>query len=64
VNVLVVSTNCFSDVYNNGKTLESIFSSFDKRNLAQVFFSENMNPDLNFVNNYFKISDVNVLKNF
>jgi glycosyltransferase involved in cell wall biosynthesis len=62
MNVLVVSTNCFSDVYNNGKTLESIFSSFDKRNLAQVFFSENMNPDLNFCDNYFKISDVNVLK--
>lgn len=60
--ILIVSHNCFSKVYNNGKTLESIFSSFSKDSLAQIYFTENMQPDLDFCDNYFKITDVSVLK--
>jgi len=60
--ILVVSHNCFSKFYNNGKTLESIFSSFSKQNLAQIYFTENTSPDYDFCDNYFKMTDVNVLK--
>jgi glycosyltransferase involved in cell wall biosynthesis len=60
--VLVVSHNCFSKVSNNGKTLESIFSGFSKENIGQVFFTEDMNSDFDFCENFFKITDVNVLK--
>lgn len=60
--VLVLSHNSFSKVANNGKTLESIFKYFPKENLAQVFFSENENPDFDFCDNYFKITDTDVLK--
>jgi glycosyltransferase involved in cell wall biosynthesis len=60
--VLVLSHNSFSKVANNGKTFESIFKYFPKEKLAQVFFSENENPDFDFCENYFKITDTNVLK--
>lgn len=60
--VLVVSHNCFSKVSNNGKTLESIFSGFSKENIGQVFFTEDMNPDFDFCDNFFKITDTDVLK--
>jgi glycosyltransferase involved in cell wall biosynthesis len=60
--ILIVSHNSFSKVDNNGKTLESIFRSFSKENLAQVFFTENKNPDFDFCNNYFRIADIEVLK--
>lgn len=60
--ILVVSHNCFSKLYNNGKTLESIFSSFSKDTLAQIYFTENMQPDFDFCTSYFKITDINVLK--
>lgn len=60
--ILVVSHNSFSKFYNNGKTLESIFADFAKEELAQVYFTENMNPDFEFCNDYFKITDIGVLK--
>jgi len=60
--ILVISHNSFSKVSNNGKTLESIFNCFPKEKLAQVFFSENENPDFEFCYNYFKVTDSNVLK--
>lgn len=60
--ILVVSHSSFSKILNNGKTLESIFSSFSKEDLAQIYFTENMHPDFDFCNDYFKITDVNVLK--
>ncbi len=61
--VLVVSHNAFSKIYNNGKTLESIFLDIPKENIAQIFFSQNEYPDYEFCNNYFKITDKDVLKN-
>lgn len=60
--VLVIAHNSFSDVLNNGKTLESLFKSFRKEDFAQLFFSENETPDFNFCNNYYKVTDIDVLK--
>ncbi len=60
--VLVISHNAFSDVYNNGKTMESILSSFDSSNLAQLFFSQNENPDFTYCKNYYKLTDIDILK--
>lgn len=60
--ILIISHNSFSKVFNNGKTLESIFGDFDKENLAQIFFSENEQPDFEYCNDYFKITDTAVLK--
>lgn len=60
--VLVVSHSSFSKIYNNGKTLASIFAGFPKQDLAQIYFTENMHPDFDFCNDYFKITDVDVLK--
>lgn len=60
--ILIISHNSFSKVFNNGKTLESIFRAFDKHNLAQIFFSKNEEPDLDYCNRYFKITDTAVLK--
>lgn len=59
--ILVISHNSFSDSINNGKTLESLFKLLPKENIAQLFFSENENPDFDFCNNYFKITDTDVL---
>ncbi|GAB1418907.1 hypothetical protein MASR2M12_16720 [Bacteroidales bacterium] len=60
--VLVISHNAFSKSFNNGKTLESIFSVFPRENLAQLFFSNNEFPDYDYCENYFKITDYDVLK--
>lgn len=60
--VLVISHNCFSKVYNNGKTLEAIFSSFDKNSLSQLFFVSDNTIDYSYCSNYFQITDIAVLK--
>jgi hypothetical protein len=60
--ILIISHNSFSKVFNNGKTLESIFADFNKENLAQIFFSQNEQPDLDYCNHYFKLTDTDVLK--
>jgi len=61
--ILVISNNPFSNCFNNGKTLESLFSWASKDNLAQLFFHDAFNPDLDFCNNYFKVSDKEILRN-
>jgi len=59
--ILVLSHNSFSNTRNNGKTLESIFSILPKDHLFQLFFN-NDNPDFSFCDNYFRITDNDVLK--
>lgn len=61
IKILVISHNCFSKVGNNGKTYESFFEGFNGKNLAQLFFVNDTNIDLDFCHNYFKITDVDVL---
>lgn len=60
--ILVISHNAFSSSSNNGKTFESLFQDWPKSNIAQLFFSSNEGPDTNFTNNYFQITDIDVLK--
>ena len=60
--LLVISNNAFSKVLNNGKTLESFFKGWDKKEIAQLFFSTNENPDFEFCNNYFKMTELDILK--
>lgn len=60
--VLIISNNSFSNVFNNGKTLEALFSSFPKDNLAQLFFHEGSVPDFSFCENYWKISEIDLIK--
>lgn len=61
--MLIISHNSFSKSANNGKTLETIFGDFPKENIAQLFFSMNESPDFSFCDNYFKITDIDVLRN-
>ena len=63
IKILVISHNAFSKNLNNGKTLESLFAKFPKNNIAQLFFSQNEKPDIDFCENYFRITDLDVLKN-
>jgi hypothetical protein len=60
---LVISNNTFSSITNNGKTLEAIFSMFPKHNLSQIYFTDYLKPDLTYCSRYFKMTDVDVLKN-
>lgn len=60
--ILVISNNPFSNTYNNGKTLESMFSWIPKSNLAQVFFHSGFDPDFSFCNKYYRVSDIDVCK--
>lgn len=60
--ILLIANNSFSKITNNGKTYESILRGFDKTELAQLFFSLNESPDFEYCENYYKISDIDVLK--
>lgn len=59
--VLVISNNCFSKLTNNGKTLESIFKGINKSNISQLFFSDLEAPDFEFCNNYYRITDSDII---
>ncbi|MBR0575569.1 glycosyltransferase [Proteiniclasticum sp. BAD-10] len=60
--VLVLSHNAFSKKQNNGKTLEAFFKEWDKEAIAQIYLQPEI-PDFDFCNNYFKITDYDVLNN-
>lgn len=60
--ILIVANNSFSNVYNMGKTLKSIFSEFHKDEVCQIFFKELDNLDTDSCDNYFLIADEDVLK--
>lgn len=59
---LIISHNPFSSTSNNGKTLEAIFKDYKSGNLHQLFFSD-MTPDLLYSENYFRLTDKDVIKN-
>lgn len=58
--VLVLSNNCFSKSDSNGRTLANFFKGWDKNNLAQ-FFIQKAEPDFEVCNNYYRITDQQVL---
>lgn len=60
--ILIISANSFSKNTNNGKTMEAIFSNFKKDQLMQLFFSMNESPDYSFCENYYKYTDVDLVK--
>ena len=60
--ILVVSHNPFSSTANNGKTLEAIFGGYGSGELCQLFFSE-MTPDMEYCQNYFRLTDKDVIRN-
>lgn len=60
---LIISNNPFSSNTNNGKTLESIFDNPFFTNISQLYFTDYLQPDFHFCNNYFRISDKDVFKN-
>ncbi|MDQ0155367.1 hypothetical protein [Robertmurraya andreesenii] len=59
--VLVISHNAFSSTLNNGKTFSSIFSSWPKEKIAQLYF-QNEIPNFSVCHNFFKITDVSILR--
>lgn len=59
--VLVISHNCFSKTYNNGKTISAIFSAFKENELCQLFFTYTGSPDYERCENYYYISDRDAL---
>ncbi len=62
-NVLVISHNCFSKKGSNGRTLANFFINWNKESLAQ-FYINNEVPDSEVCDNYFRVTDVEVLKAF
>ncbi len=57
--ILVISNACFAKADSNGRTLANLFSSFDKKQLAQLFvYGE---PDFSVCENYYKVSDRDAL---
>lgn len=61
MNILIISHNSFSSTDNNGKTLEALFSFAAKDSIGQLYFSQNEHPDFSFCDNYFQITDLDVL---
>ena len=64
VKVLVIAANPFADINNNGKTLKSIFSSFKKENLCELYFrpQDNIIGDGEFANSYYAFSEMDIIR--
>jgi len=60
--VLILSHNALSNQQNNGKTLEAFFKDWDKNCLAQIYLQPET-PDFDFCDNYFRLTDYEVLNN-
>lgn len=64
--VLVIAANPFSDINNNGKTLKSIFSAFQKESLCELYFrpQDNVIGDGEFADSYYAVSDMDIIRSF
>lgn len=60
--VLVISNNSFSKTQCNGKTLRSFFPSIGLNNVAQLYFGRNEVPDYDTCVNYYRVTELQVLK--
>lgn len=63
IKILVISNNVFSNTKNNGKTLLSFFENFPPQNVAQLYFKNEIPISID-INNYYRITDIDVLKSF
>ncbi|MBP5769510.1 MAG: glycosyltransferase [Fibrobacter sp.] len=61
--VLVVSHNSFSTCNSMGKTLCTLFSSFKKDEISQLYIYPTI-PDIDFCNSYYRITDKDALNFF
>lgn len=61
--VLIVSHNPINQYTNTGKTLMSLFSSFQKEELCQLFFNP-FAPEKGKCSSYFRITDKDVFNRF
>lgn len=59
--ILVISHNVFSNITNMGKTLSGYFKEFDSNDIAQLYFQPEK-PSLNISQNYYRITDKDILK--
>ncbi|MGM7448766.1 hypothetical protein ACP7H9_09630 [Idiomarina sp. ST20R2A10] len=53
--VLIVSNNALSSSYNNGRTLNAIFSDFKKGSISQIFFNDER-PESNVAESFYRIT--------
>lgn len=60
--VLIITVNPLSKVSNNGKTYASFFKDYPNEKLAQLYFHREI-PDSDVCENYYKISDEDLLGN-
>lgn len=61
--VLIITVNPLSTTSNNGKTYASFFQDYPKGKLAQLYFHREI-PDSDVCENYYKISDEDIIGNF
>lgn len=54
--VLVVSHNVFSTTSNMGKTMVAFFNSWDRENIAQLYFHTEV-PNSDICKKFFRITD-------
>lgn len=64
IKVLVIAANPFSDINNNGKTLKSVFSVFDKDSLFELYFrpQDNIIGDGSFASSYYAFAEMDILR--
>ena len=51
---LIIQNNPFSTKTGNGKTIASMFSKWNKENIAQIYVS-NLEPDYDICEKYYQI---------
>lgn len=59
--VLIISHNPITTYHNMGKTILSLFSEFDKKELCQLYIYPTI-PNIDACNSYYRITDKDVLK--
>ena len=61
--VLVVSNNCFSYTDSNGRTLGMLFKEWNISKLAQFYIQDKL-PDTDVCNNFYRVTDKQMMKSF
>lgn len=59
--VLIISNNCFSKSQNMGKTLSSIFCTFNTSEVCQLYFYSST-PDISVCHDFYRISDYDLIQ--